>query len=123
MKYWRTLPFFLTTLFFLFVTPVNAGDVFLIAQQDLAEKLRIDSSRIELYEWFDVTWSDTSYGCPEEGYVYTQLITPGFKMIFKARKKPYIYHTDVSSHVKLCPKTIIPEWYFYYKKLFKGQIQ
>ncbi|MCY3782156.1 MAG: hypothetical protein OXG79_00010 [Chloroflexi bacterium] len=51
-------------------------------------------------------WSDTSLGCPQEGYAYAQVITPGYKLLFDLAGAPHAVHTNADgSHMVICPDT------------------
>lgn len=47
-------------------------------------------------------WPDTSLGCPKEGFMYAQVITPGFQILLEAGGQQYDYHTDLNQTVVLC---------------------
>ena len=50
-----------------------------------------------------VTWSDASLGCPQEGFAYAQVITPGYKLLFSHEGAVYAVHTnDDGSHAVVC---------------------
>lgn len=80
----------------------NAQQVIQIAMSHLAEKLQINADQIRLSSIEAVTWPDGSLGCPQAGGMYTQVITPGYKLILEANGKPYPYHTDDKETVVLC---------------------
>ena len=65
-----------------------------LAKKDLSEKLNIPIGDIKLVKEEAVEWPDTSLGYPEEGIMYAQVITPGFRIILKVRDKLYEYHSD-----------------------------
>ena len=65
-----------------------------IAKKDLSDRLKIPVADIALVKEEPVDWPDTSLGYPEEGMMYTQVITPGFKIILKSGDKLYEYHSD-----------------------------
>lgn len=65
-----------------------------IAKQDLAGRLGIPVEQVKLVKQEKVDWPDTSLGYPEEGMMYAQVITPGFRIILKAGDKSYEYHSD-----------------------------
>ncbi|MDP2768025.1 MAG: hypothetical protein Q8O41_11375 [Candidatus Methanoperedens sp.] len=65
-----------------------------IAKKDLAGRLNIPVEEILLVKQEKVDWSDTSLGFPEDGMMYAQVITPGFRIILKAGDKLYEYHSD-----------------------------
>ena len=41
-----------------------------------------------------VDWPDASLGCPQEGQVYAQVVTPGFSLVFEVQGQTYEVHTD-----------------------------
>ena len=65
-----------------------------IAKKDLSDSLKIPVADIQLVKEEAVDWPDTSLGYPEEGMMYAQVITPGFKIILKSGNKLYEYHSD-----------------------------
>lgn len=64
-----------------------------LAKKDLSERLNIPVEEIKLVKEEAVDWPDASLGY-QEGMMYTQVITPGFRIILKARDKLYEYHSD-----------------------------
>lgn len=72
------------------------------AIKDLAEQTGLPPEQINRVSVEAVEWSDTSLGCPQEGYMYAQVITPGYKIILEAEGVQYEYHTDEGTHVVLC---------------------
>ena len=73
-----------------------------LAKEDLAKSLKIEISQIITENLETVQWSDISLGCPKEGFLYAQVITPGYKVIFSYNKKLYEYHTDLRSSFAKC---------------------
>ncbi|MFA4957837.1 MAG: formylglycine-generating enzyme family protein [Candidatus Methanoperedens sp.] len=65
-----------------------------IAKKDLSERLSIPIGDIKLVKEEAVDWPNTGLGFPEEGMMYAQVITPGFRIILKAQDKLYEYHSD-----------------------------
>ena len=41
-----------------------------------------------------VDWPDASLGCPAEGQVYAEVVTPGFSLVFELLGQTYEVHTD-----------------------------
>ena len=72
------------------------------ATADLAERTGLAASEVRLVSMEAVDWNDTSLGCPQEGYMYAQVITPGFRMILSVQGQQYEYHTDLAGNVVLC---------------------
>lgn len=59
-------------------------------------------NEITLVQQEATNWPDSSLGCPEEGMMYAQVITPGYRFIFTAGGRTYEVHTDEKKFVKLC---------------------
>jgi hypothetical protein len=49
-------------------------------------------------------YGDSSLGCPVAGTNYSQVITPGYKVILTAQGKMYDYRLDMGESVVLCEK-------------------
>lgn len=79
-------------------TAVNA------AIQDLSSKQGIPVDQISVVSVEPVDWNDSSLGCPQEGMMYAQVITPGYLIILQAQGQQYEYHTDQNKTVVLCQK-------------------
>ena len=69
---------------------------------DLIQRTGVTLAEITLVSLEAREWSDTSLGCPQEGYMYAQVITPGYFVVLEAQGVEYIYHTDGTSTVVLC---------------------
>ncbi|MXZ90419.1 MAG: hypothetical protein F4W95_07330 [Chloroflexi bacterium] len=64
------------------------------ARKLLADELNEDEGDFKLNSSEKVGWSDASLGCPQEGYFYAQVITPGYKLVFNLEDMPYTVHTN-----------------------------
>lgn len=62
---------------------------------DLADRLGVDEASVGVVSVEFTEWSDTSLGNPQPGFLYAQVITPGFKIILEAGGQSYEYHTDL----------------------------
>lgn len=71
------------------------------ARQDLAGRLKVDTPAATLVSAEATRWSDSSLGCPQPGMMYAQVITPGYRFVFRVAGQPYEYHTDYK-RVVLC---------------------
>jgi hypothetical protein len=47
-------------------------------------------------------WRDSSLGCPREGMMYAQVITPGYMIVLQAGDRLYEFHTDRRETAVLC---------------------
>jgi hypothetical protein len=70
--------------------------------QDLAQRLDVDISAIEVFEVEEVEWPDSSLGCPRSGMSYSEVITPGFRIVLGYGGEKYLYHTDRNKLFVLC---------------------
>lgn len=85
------------------VTPIPGSEEPLAAAiADLVEQSSVPAKQIKLVSMEAVQWSDTSLGCPQEGYMYAQVITPGYLIILEAQGQEYEYHTDRQTNFVLC---------------------
>ena len=50
-----------------------------------------------------LNWPDSALGCPQPGVMYSQLVTPGYKIVVSAKGQTFEYHSDRGSHVVTCP--------------------
>jgi hypothetical protein len=75
-----------------------------LARADLAEKLGLAKEEIDVQSVEAVQWRDSSLGCPEEGKMYLQVITPGYRVVLSAGGETYEYHTDRSRAVLCDPE-------------------
>ncbi|MCS7259839.1 MAG: hypothetical protein NZ765_03550, partial [Anaerolineae bacterium] len=75
------------------------------AVEDLARRLAVPHRAIQVLRAQAVEWPDTSLGCPQEGMMYAQVITPGFLIFLEAQGNVYEYHTDRVHHAVLCMPT------------------
>jgi len=72
------------------------------AKEDLASRLQIDPSGIEVVSSEAVTWNDSSLGCPEKGYSYLQVLTPGYRVVLESGGVQYDYRLDSQGNLKIC---------------------
>jgi hypothetical protein len=80
----------------------NAQRLAQIAKEDLAQKFKVSIDQIQITAIEAMVWPDSSLGCPQMGSMYTQVLTPGFKISLETNGKPYTYHTDDQDRVLLC---------------------
>lgn len=63
------------------------------AKEDLAAWRRVRVDEIQVAQVEAVTWPDSSLGCPKPGYMYAQVLTPGYRIVLSAQGRTYEYHT------------------------------
>lgn len=64
--------------------------------------VRTTAADISLLSMESRDWSDGSLGCPKEGQMYTQAITPGFLILLEANGEVYEFHSNMRDHVVPC---------------------
>ena len=69
-----------------------------IAVTDLAERLGLPESEIEVTAAYLVSWPDASLGCPEPGMQYAQVVTDGAVIELTANDTVYSYHMGGSRY-------------------------
>lgn len=72
------------------------------AKKDLAQRLSIPISQIIVIDARDVTWSNSSLGCPQPGMLYTEVLTPGHLILLNANGQNYEYHAGKNSDAFYC---------------------
>jgi hypothetical protein len=84
--------------------PIQGSEKALAAAiADLATQTDVPAEEIILVSMEAVDWSDSSLGCPQEGFMYAQVITPGYLIELEAAGEPFEYHTDLEGNsVVLC---------------------
>ena len=70
------------------------GEVETAARKLLAGELGADEGDFRLDASERVQWSDASLGCPQEGMMYAQVITPGYKLVFDLAGASHAVHTS-----------------------------
>ena len=91
-------------------TPGSTGMQYLVekAKEDLAQRLSISLSQIDLVEATQVVWPDASLGCPQKGMAYAEVLTPGYLIILNADDKDYEYHASKDTQVIYCENPTPP---------------
>jgi hypothetical protein len=47
-------------------------------------------------------WPDSALGCPRQGVMYSQIVTPGFLVIINGAGRELEYHADSRGRIILC---------------------
>ena len=86
------------------MTPADTGLQSLIekAIADLSKRSAVPADELVLLEATPVTWSDGSLGCPQEGMLYAQVLTPGFLIRLQAGDQDFEYHAGRGTEVIYC---------------------
>ena len=66
-------------------------------RRELAGRLGVAASRLKAVSVEQVTWNDASLGCPQEGYAYAAVETPGYRVVMEYQSQQYEYHTNATA--------------------------
>jgi hypothetical protein len=73
-----------------------------LAVTDLAERLGVPEEDIAVVVIEAVEWPDASLGCALPGMAYTQVVTPGYRVVLQVEDRLYDYRTDSEQRVVFC---------------------
>jgi hypothetical protein len=65
------------------------------ATNDAAVQAGVDPSAVTVVSADAVTWPNGAAGCPKMGFLYTDVITPGYRVVVKAGDTTYDYRGSV----------------------------
>jgi hypothetical protein len=71
-------------------------------KDDLAKRLGIDLSGIQLVKAEAVTWNDGSLGCPQPEGVYTDALVNGYWVVLRVGAIQYDYRASETGYFILC---------------------
>jgi proline iminopeptidase len=72
------------------------------AKEELSTVLRVPVGEIEVAEFEEVVFSDSSFGCPEPGMMYAQATQEGYRLVLEAGGESYAYHGGRDQAPILC---------------------
>jgi hypothetical protein len=78
-----------------------------LAADTLAHHLGLSADLVELRRASPVDWPDSSLGCPKEGEMYLQVITPGYLVSLQADGRIFAVHVGRDRAV-VCEKAMGP---------------
>lgn len=71
-----------------------------LAMARLAEEEGLEAEKVVSIE--AVEWPDASLGCPEEGKMYAQVVTPGHRVVLEAAGETFDLRTSRAGAARLC---------------------
>ncbi len=77
-------------------SPNESTSLVRLAKADAAQKFNLDEADIKVEQLSQISWNDSSLGCPKPEGVYLQVITPGWKIKLNSGNNIYEYHSDQS---------------------------
>jgi hypothetical protein len=84
----------------------EVGGLVAIARSDLARRLGMPEAGITVQSVEEVMWPNAGLDCPQPGFEYAQVITPGYKILLRASGRTYSYHANPRSLILLCTKGV-----------------
>jgi hypothetical protein len=75
------------------------------AMRDAAGRLNLaqtGAGDIHVQQVEDRQWPDSSLGCPRQGVMYSQVVTPGYLVVIAAAGKQLEYHADSRGGIVFC---------------------
>jgi len=72
------------------------------AKEDLSVTLALPVSELQVIEFTEVVYPDTSYGCPEPGMMYAQGTQEGYRLVLGAAGEQHAYHGGRDQAPILC---------------------
>jgi hypothetical protein len=72
------------------------------AVHDAAARLNVGPSDVHVDQAEARQWPDASLGCPRQGVLYAQIVTPGYLVVVSGAGKQLEYHADSRGRVVLC---------------------
>ncbi len=82
--------------------PREAQPLVDLVLEDAAVQLGVDPSTLTVSALEGVDWPDSSLGCPEDGGVYAQVISPGYRITVTDGATMLEYHTGLNDAFVLC---------------------
>lgn len=73
------------------------------AKQELASRATVAADQIKVVSVTRVPWPSSALGCPQPDRMYSQIVTPGYRILLDAGGKTYEYHSDLTQRVIYCP--------------------
>lgn len=73
-----------------------------LAIEQLADRLGISESEIEVASVKSVQWPDASLGCEMEPGTFERQATPGFVVALESQDERYVFHTDQGDRAVQC---------------------
>lgn len=79
------------------VAPTTEPAAVEAVRRELAGRLGVAASSLKAVSVEPVAWPDASLGCPQEGYAYAQVVTPGYRVVMEHNGQRYTYHTKATA--------------------------
>ncbi len=88
------------------VQNAQATEATTMAVKDLAQQLGVSEDQVNICDVCEVTWPDTSMGCPQPDMMYAQMLQEGYLIQMTVDGEPYFYHSGGMQAPFLCEETM-----------------
>ena len=72
------------------------------ARRDAAQRLNTTPESLQLDDVEARQWPDRALGCPRQGVLYAQVLTPGYLIVLSSGSRRLEYHTDDRGMAVFC---------------------
>ena len=72
------------------------------ARRDAAQRLNTTPDSLQVDDVEARQWGDRSLGCPRQGVLYAQIVTPGYLIVLSSGSRRLEYHTDDRGMAVFC---------------------
>ncbi len=79
------------------------------AIDDLVERTGVDAQAVTVVSVDEVTWRTASLGCPQRGFQYAQVLTPGVRIVLEADGVAHSYHAGAGRGPFFCADPEAPQ--------------
>lgn len=70
-----------------------------------ASEADVTRNEVRVMSYEQREWPSTALGCPQPGFSYAQVVTPGYLVLLVADGIEFTYHTNLSTGVILCSRS------------------
>ncbi|RME83339.1 MAG: hypothetical protein D6775_08340 [Caldilineae bacterium] len=82
--------------------PPTPGPVEEAAIGIAARDLEVEAGDVRIVSVEEVMWRDASLGCPREGMVAAQVLTPGYRVVVEVKGEQYNVHMNREGQGVVC---------------------
>ena len=85
-------------------SPASEGQAAAVeaARRDAAQRLNAPPESLRVEDVESRQWPDRSLGCPRQGVLYAQVLTPGYLIVLSNGSRRLEYHTDNRGMAVFC---------------------
>ena len=72
------------------------------ARREAAQRFNTTPDSLQVEDVESRQWPDRSLGCPRQGVLYAQILTPGYLIILSSGSRRFEYHADDRGMAVFC---------------------